>query len=620
MFVIGTAGHVDHGKSTLVKALTGIDPDRLKEEKEREMTIDLGFAWLTLPSGREVSIVDVPGHERFVSNMLAGVGGIDLALLVVAADEAVMPQTREHLAILDLLQVKRSVVVITKVDLVDADWLELVAAEVEDALRGTVLEGSPMCRVSALTGQDLPKLVTTLDSVLASTEPRPDLGRPRLPVDRSFPIAGFGTVVTGTLIDGTLSVGQEVELVLARKRARIRGLQTHRKSEQVALPGTRTAVNLAGVSHEEVHRGDVLTLPGWLQPTTALDVHVRVLRDVPRPLKHNTGASLHTGASETLARVRLLDADELASGGSGWAQLRLAGPVAAVRGDFFVLRASDTTLGGGTVVDTHVKRHRRLHPPTLERLAILSRGSSDEVALQALETRGVLDLAALAQQANLSVADARSQAERLLEQGKVIALDGESLQETTLLMASSAWRALAEKAQTLLLAYHRQHPLRRGAPKEEMRSRLGLSAHVAALAVERLVQAGMLVEEGAWLRLPDHRVQLTQEQRLRLEGYLRLLESEPFAPPTAEPLEPDLLSVLVDEGKVVKVSDTVVFAASAYQQMVEQVLRHLREHGTITVAQARDLLNTSRKYVLSFLEHLDQRHVTRRVGDERVLR
>ena len=283
MYVIGTAGHVDHGKSTLVKALTSIDPDRLPQEKEREMTIDLGFAWMNLPSGREVSIVDVPGHERFIKNMLAGVGGIDLALLIVAADESVMPQTREHLAILDILRIKRGMVAITKCDLVEEELVELVGAEVEDALQGTSFEGAPMHPVSAYTGQGLDGLKEAIDSMLDETDTRKDLGRPRLPVDRSFTVAGFGTVVTGTLIDGTLNVGQEVQLAPSGERGRIRGLQSHRKKLDEADPGRRLAVNLSGIERDEVHRGEVLTTSGWLQPTSRVDALLRLSPDSPRP-------------------------------------------------------------------------------------------------------------------------------------------------------------------------------------------------------------------------------------------------------------------------------------------------------------------------------------------------
>ncbi|MSQ22472.1 MAG: selenocysteine-specific translation elongation factor [Dehalococcoidia bacterium] len=620
MFVIGTAGHVDHGKSTLVKALTGIDPDRLREEKERGMTIDLGFAWLMLPRGREVSIVDVPGHERFIKNMLAGVGGIDLALLVVAADEAVMPQTREHLAILDLLQVKRGVVAITKRDLVDQDWLELVTAEVEELLQGTTLAGSPLCAVSAHTGQGLPELIATLDDMLNVAEPRADKGRPRLPVDRSFVISGFGTVVTGTLTDGTLAVGQEVEMVLAQKRARIRGLQSHRKGEEKALPGTRTAVNLSGVSHDEVQRGDVLTTPGWLHPTEAIDGHLRMVADAPGQLKHNATVLFYTGTSETLAKVRLLDCDFLQPGESGWVQIRVESPVAVVKGDFFIIRSSEATLGGGNVVEPHARRHRRLHAATLEHLNRLQEGSGEEVVLEGLEAHGPQTLRALAQQANMSVAESLAYIQAMVERGEVMVLGGDLASSEAVLLPASSWAKVTERAQGALQEYHRRYPVRRGAPREEVRGRLGLSDQVSVLALQRLIREGAVVEEDTLLRAPEHKVSLSPAQRQALDDYVKLLGSEPYSPSTAEPPEPDLLQLLAEEGRVVKVSDEVVFTAEAYQQMVDRIVEHLKGEGKITVAQVRDMFKTSRKYALALMEHMDQQRITRRTGDERVLR
>ena len=347
MHVIGTAGHVDHGKSTLVHALTGIDPDRLQEEKDRGLTIDLGFAWMPLSDGGEVSIVDVPGHERFVNNMLAGVGGIDLALLVVAADESVMPQTREHLAILDLSERQsrprgrhearsRGRRVAGARDV----------AEVQDVLDGTTLEGVPIIPVSATTGDGLPELTATVEALLQDTRARKDLGRPRLALDRAFTMSGFGTVVTGTLVDGTLSVGQEVEVLPQRLSSRIRGLQSHKRKLDTVPPGTRVAANLVGLSQDELQRGDVLTAPGWLTPTDAVDVHLRVIEDVPRPLRHNMLLTVHTGSSEALARLRLLERQRAEPGESVWAQLKFETPVAVVKDDFFVVRSNRATLGG----------------------------------------------------------------------------------------------------------------------------------------------------------------------------------------------------------------------------------------------------------------------------------
>ena len=312
------------------------------------MTVDLGFAWMTLPSGREVSIVDVPGHERFIKNMLAGVGAIDLAMLIVAADESVMPQTREHLAILDILRIRRGMVVITKTDLVDDELVELVKAEVEDTLVGTVFEGCPMTPVSAYTGAGLDDLKSMIDDILNDTETRRDLGRPRLPIDRCFTVSGFGTVITGTLIDGSVAVGQQIELAPSGRQARIRGLQSHKSRLDAASPGVRLALNLSGISRDDVMRGEVLTNPGWLRPTRRFDANLRMVKGAPHALKHNEGVTFHLFTSETTGRVRLLDADRLQPGSEGWVQVLLDDPVPMVKGDFFVLRSSEDTLGGRT--------------------------------------------------------------------------------------------------------------------------------------------------------------------------------------------------------------------------------------------------------------------------------
>ncbi|HEU5368442.1 MAG TPA: selenocysteine-specific translation elongation factor, partial [Ktedonobacterales bacterium] len=391
MSCIGTAGHVDHGKSTLVTALTGIDPDRLAEEKARGMTIDLGFAWLRLPGGREVSIVDVPGHESFIKNMLAGVGGIDLALLVVAADEGIMPQTEEHLAILDLLRVSRGVVALTKCDLVEEDWLELVREEVAARLSTTTLADAPILPVSAYTGAGLPELLAALDALLETTPGRQNLGRPRLPVDRVFTIQGFGTVVTGTLLDGAFSVGQEIEILPQGLRARIRNLQTHKTSVETAQPGGRAAMNLAGIAKTDLARGDVITLPGRLRPTTLLDARFELLESAPRPLPHNAEVDLFVGAKEVRAHVRLLDSDELQPGERGWVQLRLAEPVAVARRDRFILRipSPSLTIGGGEIIDTQPRHHKRRQPAALAALDILERGAPEEVMFAALNSASV---------------------------------------------------------------------------------------------------------------------------------------------------------------------------------------------------------------------------------------
>ena len=621
MYVIGTAGHVDHGKSTLVKALTNIDPDRLPEEKEREMTVDLGFAWMELPSGREISIVDVPGHERFIKNMLAGVGAIDLAMLIVAADESVMPQTREHLAILDILQIRRGLVVITKTDLVDEELVELVMAEVEEALQGTSLQGCPMVGVSAYTGAGLPELCEHLDRILDDTQARQDLGRPRLPVDRSFSISGFGTVVTGTLIDGVLAVGQEVELAPSGRRARIRGLQTHKNKVDHTEPGVRLAVNLSGISRADAQRGETLTTSGWLRPTRRLDARLKMVAGAPHALRHNAGITFHLFTSETNARVRLLDADRLAPGAEGWVQILLSEPLPMVKGDYFVVRSAEDTLGGGQVVDTSPRRrHRRFNPDVVEQLMMLDQGTGEDILLSVADQWGPCGLATLSQRSNLPADEVTQRSGQLAKDGHVVVLGELGAEPDAVVFSTQSWNILKSKIFVSLQSYHNQFPLRRGVPVQEVRSRLGLSQPVSQRVLARLAGEDYLVEEGPYLRLPDHRVSLSTQMEQQAAAYLKALEQEPYSPPSDRPIDPELLAVLIDRGQVVKVNESVVFASSACQEMSEKIIDHLKAKGSITVGEARTMFNTSRKYVLPLLEYLDQQQITRRVGDERVLR
>ncbi|HEY40335.1 MAG TPA: selenocysteine-specific translation elongation factor [Dehalococcoidia bacterium] len=615
MFVLGTAGHIDHGKSVLVHALTGIDPDRLTEEKERGMTIDLGFAWMKLPSGREVGIVDVPGHERFVGNMLAGVGGIDLALLVIAANEGVMPQTTEHLAIIDLLGISRGIVAVTKKDLVDDELLSLVRMEIDELLDPTTLAGAPVVAVSAVTGEGLPELVSIIDSLLESTTPRKDMERARLPIDRVFTIAGSGTVVTGTLIDGSLSVGQDVEIVPAGVRSRLRGLQMHKSRIEVAQPGSRIAANLVGVATTQLQRGDVVVRPGWLKSTTMLSARFRLLAYQPRPLRHNARLSFYSGAAEAIARVRLLEADELKPGESGWVQLLLDRPVAVVNGDHFIIRSSTDTLGGGRIIDSHARRLRRFRPSVIQALEIKEQGSTDEVLLSLLESRQPLSLTTLASASDLPAGEVESVMASLVEQGRVVII-GQS--EQRLLLTESGWQRMVDKAAGIIRDYHQKYPARSGIPRVELGNKLGTKAQSPAL-LAGLVERRIVVEEGQSVRLPEHKVQLTPAQQAQVEVFLKSLKDNPYTPPGELIPEADVLGQLVARQEVVKVAEGVVFSTEAYNEMVEKVTGHLRKQGKVTLAEVRDMLQTSRKYAQALLEHLDGRKITRRVGDERVL-
>jgi selenocysteine-specific elongation factor len=628
--VIGTAGHVDHGKSTLIRALTGIDPDRLQEEKERGMTIDLGFAWLRLPDGQEVSIVDVPGHERFIHNMLAGVGGIDIALLVIAADEGVMPQTREHVAILDLLGIANGVVALTKRDLVDDEWLDLVQADVEEFLSGTSLRGAPIVPCSSTTRVGLDSLLEVVQQLLARERARPNTGRPRLPIDRVFTVAGFGTVVTGTLIDGELHIGQEVEVQPGGLRSRIRGLQSHRKKLESAPAGTRTAINLSGLAVEDLRRGQVLAAPGSLNPTRAVDARLRLIRDT-HPIKHNTEVSFHTGAAETLGKLSLLDRDELQPGEEAWVQLRLQDEVALLRGDLFVLRlpSPSMTIGGGTIVEAHARRHRRRQPAILQQLEVLAEGSPDEIVLDRLRAHEPSDVDSLTARAGLPATEVRSALVRLLDAHEVLLLDSANgsarVDARAFVTTTAGWQRLSQQVSDVLGSFHRRFPLRRGLPKEELRTRLGAEPRLFVRELERLKADGIATEDGPFVRLVTHSVTFTPDEERQVGTLLEVLREAGVSPPDRADLESELrisselVDALIAQGRVVEVAAGLVYERHALEQIVERVRQDIRGNGPRTVAQIRDLLDASRKYTLALVSYTDEHKITRRVGDERVL-
>jgi selenocysteine-specific elongation factor len=625
LFVVGTAGHVDHGKSTLVKALTGIDPDRLQEEKEREMTIELGFAWLTLPSGREVSIVDVPGHERFVKNMLAGVGAIDAAILVIAADEGLMPQTEEHLAILDLLQVARGVVALTKSDLVDHEWLEMVREEIKERLKSTTLSEAPIVAVSSRTGAGLDDFRQALDAVLSDATEVEDRHRPRLSIDRVFSIAGFGTVTTGTLVDGRLQVGQEVEILPKGLRSRVRGLQIHKHKVESAGPGNHIAVNLGGVAVDQLSRGEVIALPGQFVPTRRLDARLKVLDDAPGPLVQNQGVDLFVGAAEIQARVTILDQEEIESGQTGWAQLRLLADAVVAKGDRFIIRqpSPSRTIGGGSVVDPHPVRHKRFQERVIASLETMEKGSPEELVLEALGDRAPVEGKVLRERSAMPTDEFAAALQRLLDDGLAIPLGADAKLATAPYYVSlEGWRRTKRAITSALGSYHRQFPLRAGMPKEELKSRLTMPARLFPLVMARAVQDQEVKEEATTFGLPGHEVRFSPDQERQAKEFLARLEASPYAPPslaeTGVPLE--TVQALVDQGSLVKLAEGLYFPVAVYRDMVERVLNILREKGTITVAEVRDAFGTSRRYALALLEHLDDERVTRRLGDERVLR
>lgn len=622
MQVIGTAGHVDHGKSTLINRLTGINPDRLKEEQAREMSIELGFAWLTLPDGNEIGIVDVPGHRDFIENMLAGVGGIDAVLFVVAADEGVMPQTREHLAIIDLLHIPAGVIALTKIDLVkDPEWLDLVEADLREALAGTVLENAPLVRVSAKSGAGIDELVVALQAVLKAQPHRPDLGRPRLPVDRVFTLPGFGTILTGTLLDGQLSVGEVIQILPSGVKGRIRGLQTHQQSEQKSLPGSRTAVNISGVSVNEVERGDVLVYPGDYQVTKMIDVYCAILPDAGAPLKHNAEVKLFLGAAEVMARVRVLGVQECPPGGEAFLQLMLQKPVVALRGDRFILRrpSPPATIGGGQVVDPHpVRRHRRFNTERLDALEQLLMGTPEDILLQTAMKLGPCTMEDIVAQSGLEEDHAHKALDALIEQGALI-----SLKAGRLILPQVRFSRIRESILTSMADFHQQFPLRPGMPRERLKSHLALDAGVFDSILSTLADEGVLVESGADLWLSQHKIIFSPKQQAQIDALLRDFETQPYAPPgykqSVERIGEELLTAMITTKLLVRVGEDVLLLPQVFQDMRQAVIDHINQHGSITLAELRDQFETSRKYAVAVLEYLDQTGVTMRRGDVREL-
>ncbi len=628
MRVLATAGHVDHGKSRLVQALTGINPDRLQEEQERQMTIDLGFAWMTLPYGEHIGIIDVPGHRDFIENMLAGVGGIDAALLVVAADEGVMPQTREHLAILDLLEVERGVVALTKIDLVEDEWQELVYDEIEQLLTKTHLDDVPIVAVSAKTGEGLDSLVTAMSEMLRDAPPRRDIGRPRLFIDRVFTISGFGTVVTGTLVDGSLRVGQEVEILPSRIKVRVRGLQTHKTKIEEAVPGSRVAANLAGVEVRDLSRGDVVTNPGTYQPTQLIDVRLQLLSDAVSVIKHDQQVKLFHGTAQRLARVRLLGMETMRPGDQRWLQLVVDKPLIVSRGDRFILRrpSPGATLGGGRVADAHpARRHRRKDPELMERLERLLQGTPSQVLAQSLMSLGPTSLRRAIRHSGLATEAASQAMDELRAAGELIALeDGPlDLSSEVLVIDVKTWEGLRDRIEWELQSFHQLNPLKAGIPREELKSRLMLDGKVYSAVIRLAAEKGIIVVDGTRVRSIHHAITLTTSQQGDVDALLERFHASPYSPPSIkecnQALGSDLMAYLLESGRLAQVSPDVVFTTEVYDEMVEEVQHALRERGMITVAKVRDRLNTSRKYALALMEHLDAIGITVREGDIRRL-
>lgn len=629
--IIGTAGHIDHGKTALVKALTGIDTDRLKEEKERGISIELGFANLALSDDLELGIVDVPGHERFVKTMLAGVGGIDLVVLVIGADEGVMPQTREHLHICELLQVKRGVVALTKADLVEPDWLEMVQADLKGFLVGTFLEGAPVVAVSAVTGQGLPQLRAVLREAAETIEPKRHDGVFRLPIDRMFTIKGFGTVVTGTLWSGTVRVGDEVVVLPAELRSRVRRIHVHGRTVEQAWAGQRIAVNLPGLEVNQLSRGDFLAFPGALTPTNIFDVSLTLLKEAPRTLRNRARVRFHLGTSEILARVVLLDREELSPGEETFAHVRLEAMTGALAGDRYVIRSYSpaVTIGGGSILDPNPPVRRRAKAPLLEHLKVLQTGTSgqqiERLLLQAGPTPIMLD--ALRVSTSLDETTLRREIARLVEGGVAVALGAKG---DLGYVHKLSYDRLAAEILSLLEEFHRQEPLKDGLPKEELRSRLrqvGLGLFTRLL--QDLTEMQRIAIDREKVRHFLHRPTFSAPEQAIKERLAAIYQKAGLQPPDVAPALTQagadsktgftIFRRLVDEGTVIKIKDHLYLHRDHYGHAKEMLLNHFTLHAAITVQQFKELLGVSRKFAIPFLEHFDSVKLTRRHNDERVL-
>ncbi|MGC8862563.1 MAG: selenocysteine-specific translation elongation factor [Armatimonadota bacterium] len=622
--ILGTAGHVDHGKTTLIKAMTGIDTDRLKEERERGLTIDLGFAWLNLPSGALIGIVDVPGHERFLKNMLAGASGVDIALLVVAADEGVMPQTREHVEILELLETRNGVVALTKCDAVEPDWLDLVEQDVRDYLAHTFLRHAKIVRVSGTTGEGVAELIEEIDRLARQVQQRATDGPFRLPVDRVFTMTGFGTVVTGTLVSGTLRVGDPITILPEDIDSRVRQIQVHGTRRDTAYAGSRVAVNLAGVEVEELARGSVIVPPGYLQPTRAVDASVTVLPDSPRPLTNQTRIRLHIGTAEAIGRAIVLGADDIRPGSKGMAQMRLEKPIVAARGDRFVLRfySPMRVLGGGVVLDPTAPKHRRWDRSVIERLERALDGNPEEIVLDALvasETGLVRNQ--VTQKTGLSDVEADRALKCLLDAGRAVEHQGR-------FVARSSYESLAARIRSALEAYHAANAARPGAPREEIRALFGPRMDqrgfqtILALMAER----GEVAVSETILKLPGHVPSLSERQKELMSGIEAVYREAGANPPLLSQIGREYgaegreaVALLVEKGDLVRITPELLFHAQVLAQIESALRGYLQEHGQITVWQFRDLIGSSRKYVVPLVEYFDSKRVTRRLGDQRVL-
>jgi len=629
--IIGTAGHIDHGKTTLVKALTGRETDRWEEEKRRGITIDLGFTYFDLPDGNKAGIIDVPGHEKFIKNMLAGVIGMDLVLLVIAADEGMMPQTTEHMNILNLLGVKKGIVVLTKYDLIDPEWLELVKEDIKEALKDTFLENAPMVEVSSKTGYGINNLVDVICKQTKTEVEQRDLNTiPRLPIDRAFSIIGFGTVITGTLISGIIKKGDEVEIYPVNKICKIRNIQVHSNDADKAYAGQRTAINLSNIKKTEIYRGCVIAPVNSMKNTMMLDVKLNLLKSSRRIVENRSRLHLYTGTSEILCRVVLLDREELSPGESCYAQLRLEEEIAVRRADKFIVRfySPMETIGGGEIIEPVPKKKKRFDDKLIEELIVKEKGSSTDVIEKIIRenSKAVPSVAEIAKITALSEEEIKNSVELLEEEEKLTLF---KLKNDTYVWHKSFERELEENIEKYLFSYHENNKYSKGAKKSEIKSKFlpTLKQPIFDSAVLSFTEKGLIKQDGEFLSLPYFQIQYDELYNKIEEIIIKSLIEAKFDFMKQEDLllkinnnkAEDILSLMLDEKKLIKVNDVGVTITCIYNEAKTILINYIMQNKKITAAEYRDLLNTNRKIAIGLLEHFDMVKVTKRVGNDRVL-
>ncbi|MDA8164300.1 MAG: selenocysteine-specific translation elongation factor [Desulfobacteraceae bacterium] len=632
--ILGTAGHVDHGKTSLIRALTGIDTDRLKEEKERGITIELGFAFLDLPCGHRLGIVDVPGHERFVKNMVAGASGIDLVAFVIAADEGIMPQTREHFDICRLLGVERGLVVLTKIDMVDPEWLELVQEEVREFFAGSFLAEAPLVRVSAVTGEGIPEVRSVLDRLVRESELTEAYGPFRLPVDRVFAMKGFGAVVTGTSMSGRIGVGEEVVVYPKGIAARIRGIQVHGGERKEVEAGNRTAINLQGVEKEAIGRGDVLASPDSLRPSYVLDADFLYLAGNAKPLKNRTRVRVHLGTAEIMGRIALLEQEELEPGATADVQLLLEEPVGTWPGDRYVVRSYSPvyTIGGGGILNGAAPKRRRFKEANREVFALYHEGTPEDLVLLHLREAGVGGLTASELAIKMGVFGNRLKKilNGPISARQVLVADSERQR----LVAAGVYNGLKERTLAILAEFHQQQPLKPGLSKEELRTRIHrqLDPRLFQMLLQELIQKeGKLAQDEASVRLASHQVALAASDQNVRDEVEALYRRAGLQPPTVKEvlaqlagtpraLVQEILEMLARERVTVKITEELYFHAASLDDLQQRLVALLQKEGEIDAQGFKALTGLTRKFSIPLLEYFDRNKITIRVGDKRILR